>query len=318
MRFRNLLCLLTVLVLMFCACGEITEQPGTTVPQATTEPVKLTTAPTSEPVESTTVPTTTPPETAPKPMGYTLEEIETSGRKGLFYILEDGSFARYNAGGFKYVLHEGFTSGVMGSALFINADAVDTNPVLAQDDTIAIFYDQSVSVELWPVGGIGATVSLRANDQDVILNPFGRYFNSSSVIKYPAITLDEHDETQINLINSSDEYLFGVPMEEITVTLYKNSSARDTTYKSFPRDTKMTITYVEGTKAIQEVKKANYHYYLYGNDYTNPDVPSVKCDALPTFDGYVAVSMENVPAGQYVMIVSTEDNRYYGTVVTVE
>lgn len=313
MNRKKLICLVLACALALCGCGGDTGQtdPVTTqvLPETTSPFTETKTGPTTEP-------TTAPMETVYTPMGYTLEELE--GRTGLFYVLDDGSFGRYNAGGFKWVLHEGFTSGVLGSALFIGAERVDSNPVLTSDDVIAIFQDHSIDVSLWPVGGVGTTVSLTANGNDVLLNPFRSYYDSSSVIDYPTITLSGHDEIAVELMKSSEEYLFGVPTEEITVVKYGNGKTRVSTYDSFPRDTELTITYVEGTKAIQEVKEADYYYYFFGYDYINPDAPQAEYTVVPTVDGYAALSLKNVPAGQYVMIVSMDDNTYYGTVLTVE
>lgn len=312
MKRKKLICLMLACALLFCSCGRSAEQTESATAQMPSEnTVESTEAP-------TTVPTTAPVATEPKAMGHTLEEMENAS--GIFYLLEDGSFARYRAGGFKK--YAGMYDGGFDT-LFIPKANVARNPILSQHDTIAIFSDVSVSVELMPIAVSGSTVSLTVDDEYVILNPIYGWYTISGISTMNAIIERNHDETTVSLIDSTSEALFGVPLEEIEYTRYEKNYgdvyAEQDTVWSFPDETEITISLVEGTTVTPIITEADYNFYAYGNYYTyyNPDLPRPDINAIPTIDGYAAVSLDGVPAGQYVMIISMADDTYYGTVLTV-
>lgn len=302
-----------ITVITLCSCGS-TDNIGDSTESNTNSTVAITT-------ESTeTVPLDTiPQETESTITGYSLEEI--SGTNGLFCILEDGSFARYYVGGFKQQIAESLYT--EGNVLYIHTVNVERNPILTSNDTIAIFNDQNIHVKLYPVAAAGTTASFVANDESVLLDPI-RDIVKRDAIYCPIITLNDNDQDFLQVINSTDEHLFGAPAEEIVCTEYDEAKGKIITdewyFRSYPRESELTITYVTGTKAIQEKGIINYNYYVYGDYFNaydpNASWPDVKI--TPTVDGYAALSLENVPAGQYVMIVSRDDNSYYGTVVTIE
>lgn len=309
MNKTQLVCLVLACVLLFCGCG------NTAYPGATTLPIpseSITEFPTTEP---TTVPVITEPEV----MGFTLEDLAYS--QGVFYILEDGSFANYYSDGFKK--YAGIYDGNQDT-LYISKATVDSNPVLSQDDTIAIFYDQNIYVDISPIAVSGATVSLTLDDEFVILNPRNSSIPYDGITYYPAFYGDNHDEVSISVINSTEDYLFGVPMKEVEYTRYfkryDDIFQEQYMFEAFPENTELTFSIVEGTKVRQVTKEADYYYYIYGDYYTsyNPNLPWADVTVVPTINGYAAVSLENVPAGQYVMIISTADNRYWGTILHVE
>ena len=139
---------------------------------------------------------------------------------------------------------------------------------------------------------------------------FWFYDNDAEVTKEGTISIKDAD---ITLGKTSYEY-----------TRYEKSYGKirgiQENFDSFPGDENVTISLVEGTKVNQFTAIADYYFYMYGDYYTryNESLPIAEVNAIPTVEGYAAVKLENVPAGQYVMIVSMEDNTYYGTTLTVE
>lgn len=316
-RFK-LFCIALIISLILCACGSVdsSEDTGSIESTGTTgESLAVTEDSSTENTEVTTIPQT---EVTTEPtvfQGYTVEDLE--GVEGIYYILENGNLDRYYAGGFK--MWAGIYDGGRDT-LFMPAWRVDSNPVLTQNDTIAIFSNQNINVSLEPIIAAGMTASLSAEGENVVLNPIygsnGKY--------YHAISLADRDEVYVELINSEEDALFGVEMDVVSYTYYYKSYgkiySKELTFDSFPKDQEVTISCVEGTKVVQTTKYADYYYFVYGSYYTTYDdtLPQPQYEVTPTVSGYAAVSMENVPAGQYVMIVTTEDNSYYGTVITVE
>lgn len=310
MNSKKLLCLALAFVLLLCGCGSAADPTESeVVPTAPDNTVMPTAVPTTAPVETT----------EPGLMGYSFEEANEL--KGLFYILEDGSFARYWSGGFK--MYAGIYD-YGRDTLYVPRGSVDSNPVLSQKDTIVIFSDVNISVDIQPVAASGKTVSLTSDDELVILNPIYSPSTREGITHYHAIMRESKDDTTISLIGSTEEHLFGVPLEEIEYTRYEKSYGKirgiQENFDSFPGDENVTISLVEGTKVNQFTAIADYYFYMYGDYYTryNESLPIAEVNAIPTVEGYAAVKLENVPAGQYVMIVSMEDNTYYGTTLTVE
>ena len=292
--------ILFLIAIIMCACGNSNTSDTTGISESTEVYVEDTAAPTVF-------------------QGYTLEDMES--REGLYYILENGNFETYHAGGFK--MWSGMYDGE-NDTLFMSASRVDRNPVLTNNDTIAVFSSKNISVSFKPIAVTGMTTSVTIDSVNVLLNPIYGNSGLGSSRHYRGILLNDHDEVAVELVPSNEDALFGVELDHISYTQYYMNygkiASREIIFDSFPKEKEVTISCVEGTKVVQTTKKADYYYFIYGNSYTYYDetLPRPIVDAVPTVEGYAAISMENVPAGQYVLIVYTEDNRYYGTVVTVE
>lgn len=296
---------LAMMITMLCACqGTVNDsEDNSTTGVVEREETAISEETISEDWE-TTASTTEP--TVSYQGSYTLED--SSVMNGVYIAYDDGSFDRYQMGGYC----SGLTSGSLYFyGMYLEDSIAENLPVMDANSNLVVFSDSYYSLSLYPINSETGVIHVLSDDGVEGYGQLWQQHESGAVVSVDYRN-NQNERWLVRYIDEKPAQDYPAEKIEWEVTPYKGSSS--TVYEKkalgFKNGTTVVFGMAEGSTLVETSYDVDTTYYNCNPEENNwQEEDRYGLPSIPTTDGYAGVDLSGVPSGKYIMLF--EENGYY-------